>query len=60
MVHLLTDCQCVWQVGPNGKWEHWRHHVPAWVYPKHEENPKFAQLVIPTLDSVRSLPAVKY
>jgi dynein heavy chain len=27
--------------------------VPSWSYPSHEERPKFAQLVIPTLDSVR-------
>ena len=34
-------------------WQHWRECVPAWTYPKGEERPKFAQLVIPTLDSVR-------
>ena len=34
-------------------WKHWRHMVPVWVYPKAEEKPKFAQLIIPTLDSVR-------
>lgn len=27
--------------------------MPEWVYPYAEERPKFAQLVIPTLDSVR-------
>ncbi len=27
--------------------------VPTWTYPKNEEKPKFAQLIIPTLDSVR-------
>jgi len=36
-----------------GEWLHWRNCVPVWVYPKKEEKPKFAQLVIPTLDSVR-------
>lgn len=34
-------------------WKHWDDYVPQWVYPKGEEKPKFAQLVIPTLDSVR-------
>lgn len=34
-------------------WGHWRHIVPVWTYPRLEEKPKFAQLVIPTLDSVR-------
>ncbi|MEW5318622.1 MAG: hypothetical protein WDW38_009830 [Sanguina aurantia] len=34
-------------------WGHWRHTVPVWTYPRLEEKPKFAQLVIPTLDSVR-------
>ncbi len=34
-------------------WQHWRECVPTWTYPKGEERPKFAQLVIPTLDSVR-------
>lgn len=27
--------------------------MPSWKYPKEQERPKFAQLVIPTLDSVR-------
>lgn len=27
--------------------------MPTWTYPKAEEKPKFAQLIIPTLDSVR-------
>ena len=34
-------------------WQHWRECVPTWTYPKGEERPKFSQLVIPTLDSVR-------
>lgn len=34
-------------------WQHWKHQVPTWTYPKKEERPKFAQLIIPTLDSVR-------
>jgi len=34
-------------------WKHWKHMVPVWTYPKAEEKPKFAQLIIPTLDSVR-------
>eukprot|EP00983_Pelagomonas_calceolata_P097101 1158208-Pelagomonas_calceolata.AAC.21 len=32
------------------EWVHWRHMVPTWEYPRGEEKPKFAQLVIPTLD----------
>lgn len=36
-----------------GRWQHWRERVPAWQYPAGVERPKFAQLVIPTLDSVR-------
>ena len=34
-------------------WQHWREQVPAWIYPKQEEKPKYSQLIIPTLDSVR-------
>ena len=37
----------------SGAWQHWRENVPLWRYPVGEERPKFAQLVIPTLDSVR-------
>lgn len=37
----------------SGEWRHWGGAVPAWTYPAAEERPKFAQLVIPTLDSVR-------
>eukprot|EP00198_Chlamydomonas_reinhardtii_P012689 XP_001702026.1 flagellar outer dynein arm heavy chain gamma [Chlamydomonas reinhardtii] len=37
----------------DAEWLHWRHCVPVWTYPKNEEKPKYAQLVIPTLDSVR-------
>ena len=36
-----------------GGWQHWRERVPAWVYPAAQERPRFAQLIIPTLDSVR-------
>jgi dynein heavy chain len=36
-----------------GEWRHWAGAVPQWAYPVSEERPKFAQLVIPTLDSVR-------
>ena len=36
-----------------GGWQHWRERVPAWAYPAAQERPKFAQLIIPTLDSVR-------
>ena len=34
-------------------WQHWREQVPAWTYPKQQENPDYSQLIIPTLDSVR-------
>lgn len=34
-------------------WVAWRTMVPTWEYPRHVERPKFAQLVIPTLDSTR-------
>lgn len=36
-----------------GAWVHWDSSVPVWAYPSQEEKPKFAQLVIPTMDSVR-------
>lgn len=35
------------------EWKHWNEYVPQWFYPRGEEKPKFAQLVIPTLDSTR-------
>jgi dynein heavy chain len=35
-----------------GEWRHWGGAVPEWKYPVGEERPRFAQLVIPTLDSV--------
>lgn len=39
---------------PDGSgWQHWKEKVPDWIYPKHEEHPKYSQLIIPTLDSVR-------
>lgn len=34
-------------------WQHWRERVPIWTYPKHQERPKFAQLTIPTANSMR-------
>ena len=37
----------------SGRWQHWRERIPAWEYPAGVERPRFAQLVIPTLDSVR-------
>jgi hypothetical protein len=43
-----------WLVAEDGGgWRHWRERVPAWAYPRDAERPKFAQLIIPTLDSVR-------
>jgi hypothetical protein len=37
----------------SGRWRHWRERIPDWRYPSQLERPKYAQLVIPTLDSVR-------
>jgi dynein heavy chain, axonemal len=37
----------------NAEWNHWADRVPDWHYPVEQETPKFASLVIPTLDSVR-------
>ena len=37
----------------NTEWAPWVDRVPTWQYPRLEEKPKFASLVIPTLDSVR-------
>ena len=34
-------------------WQHWREQVPKWVYPRAEQAPRFSELVVPTLDSVR-------
>ena len=35
------------------EWNTWVDKVPTWDYPVQDEKPKFASLVIPTLDSVR-------
>ena len=40
-------------VNEAGEWVHWGKLVQRWEYPKAMENPKFAQLNIPTLDSTR-------
>lgn len=40
-------------VNDSGEWTHWSELVVKWEYPKAAENPKFAQLNIPTLDSTR-------
>ena len=37
----------------SGQWQHWRERIPVWEYPRGVEKPKFTQLIIPTLDSVR-------
>jgi dynein heavy chain len=37
----------------NGEWEHWSSALPEWSVPKGEQMPKFSQVVIPTIDSVR-------
>ena len=36
-----------------GGWQNWQTRVPAWIYPKDQERPKFARLAIPTTESVR-------
>lgn len=49
--HLQTDTVYEYMVSDTDmEWMHWQHLVPSWEYPKKEEKPKFAQLVIPTLD----------
>jgi dynein heavy chain len=37
----------------DAQWVHWNTRVPEWAYPVAEEKPRYAELVIPTLDSVR-------
>ena len=39
-------------VDSQGQWQHWRSKVVGWQYPTDRE-PKFAELLIPTLDSLR-------
>ncbi|KAK9841874.1 hypothetical protein WJX81_008571 [Elliptochloris bilobata] len=36
-----------------GGWQPWRERVPSWKYPRAQARPKFAQLLIPTVDSAR-------
>lgn len=48
------DCVYEYVVREDGAgWQNWRARVPAWAYPKDQERPKFAQLTIPTTESVR-------
>ena len=39
-------------VTEQGQWQHWDTRVVAWTYPI-DYDPKFAELLIPTLDSIR-------
>eukprot|EP00961_Rhodomonas_salina_P242924 3281964-Rhodomonas_salina.1 len=39
-------------VDQQGAWQHWKTRVVEWLYPADRE-PKFAELLIPTLDSLR-------
>jgi dynein heavy chain len=39
-------------VDQQGEWQHWKTRVQEWQYPTDKE-PKFAELLIPTLDSLR-------
>jgi dynein heavy chain len=49
-----TDTLFEYFVDPTtGAWANWTAVVPTWEYPTEQEKPKFASLVIPTLDSVR-------
>eukprot|EP00230_Micromonas_polaris_P000498 CAMPEP_0119208236 /NCGR_PEP_ID=MMETSP1327-20130426/486_1 /TAXON_ID=38833 /ORGANISM="Micromonas pusilla, Strain RCC2306" /LENGTH=4554 /DNA_ID=CAMNT_0007204705 /DNA_START=159 /DNA_END=13823 /DNA_ORIENTATION=- len=49
-----TDTFFEYFVDPtSGAWQNWTAVVPLWEYPVSDERPKFASLVIPTLDSVR-------
>jgi hypothetical protein len=53
---LQADSDTVYEYLVNeqtGQWQHWRERIPSWEYPRGVEKPKFTQLVIPTLDSVR-------
>lgn len=58
---MIVNMQCDegeslydYAVRPDGMgWQHWKEQVPQWIYPKEDENPKYSQLIIPTLDSVR-------
>ena len=40
-------------VDDSAEWQLWETRVPAWLYPSGVERPKYASLVIPTVDSVR-------
>jgi dynein heavy chain len=40
----------------SGEWQHWRERVPAWRFPAPAPGgpaPRFSQMIVPTLDSVR-------
>jgi len=41
-----------YHVTEKGDWAHWSNQVVAWQYPS-DYDPKFAELLIPTLDSIR-------
>jgi dynein heavy chain, axonemal len=51
--HDPEDTLFEYTVTDTGEWVHWSKLVQPWTYPKAQENPKFAQLNIPTLDSTR-------
>ena len=51
--HEAEDTLFEYTVSDAGEWVHWGKLVQPWEYPKSAENPKFAQLNIPTLDSTR-------
>ena len=51
--HDADDTLFEYTVNDAGEWVHWSSLVQSWEYPKAVENPKFAQLNIPTLDSTR-------
>ena len=39
-------------VNESGLWQHWKDNLVEWKYPS-DSDPKFAELLIPTLDSIR-------
>jgi len=52
MPDLGADTLFEFFVDEQGQWKHWRERVVSWVYPT-ERDPSFAELLIPTLDSIR-------
>jgi dynein heavy chain len=47
-----TDTTFEYFVDESGEWAHWSTRMTEWIYPA-DHDPKFAELLIPTLDSIR-------